>query len=368
MSTFPTNRLTAGEPEMNRQEGVDGTSVPESLLDPAAARAMAEYLFERGWSDGLPVLPATTEVVEEFLRHTDRDPDAVVAELPQVERQATVRDVALHAAMAGCRPEYLPVVLTAWEALYLERSVRGGGWQSTSGPSPLVIVNGPVRHRLGINSTGGVFGPGFRANMTIPRALGLTVRNGFGVIPQELEQATQGIPGRWTQCIGEDEESSPWEPHSAEAGVPGGQDAVSVVLVRTSEFVDNRSFRSAEELLTDFADTLQRTGPWIFRSGAAVLVMNPAHAQALAEAGFSRQGVRSWLAERAGHTEAELALAGKGLGDRPFGPFAPEHFHPALTDASPATLPIVVAGSPNAAISMVVRTFSTWSGRALPLH
>src|SRR5690606_36954700 len=114
--------------------GADGTSVPESLLDPAAARAMAEYLFERGWSDGLPVLPATAEVVADFLRHTDRDPDAVLAELPQVDRQATVRDVALHAAMAGCRPEYLPVVLTAWEALSLERAARGGGWQSTSGP------------------------------------------------------------------------------------------------------------------------------------------------------------------------------------------------------------------------------------------
>lgn len=362
MSTDQTDRTGP------QTAGADGTSVPESLLDPAAARAMAEYLFERGWSDGLPVLPATAEVVEDFLRHTGRDPDEVLAELPQVDRQATVRDVALHAAMAGCRPEYLPVVLTAWEALSLERAARGGGWQSTSGPSPLVIVNGPVRHRLGINSTGGVFGPGFRANMTIPRALGLTVRNGFGILPQELEQATQGVPGRWTQCIGEDEESSPWEPHSAESGVPAGQDAASVVLVRTGEFVDNRSFRGAEELLTDFADTLQRMGPWIFRSGAAVLVMNPAHAQALAEAGMSRQDVRAWLAERAGHTEAELARAGKGLRDRPFGPFAPDHFHPALTDATPATLPIVVAGSPNAAISMVVRTFSTWSGRALPVH
>ncbi|MGW9550328.1 hypothetical protein ACWG8W_04675 [Citricoccus zhacaiensis] len=355
-------------PDLEGHTAQAGTTVPESPLDPTASRAMAEYLFDRGWSDGLPVLPATQEVVEEFLLHTDRGPDEILAGLPQLDRHATVRDIALHAAMAGCRPEYLPVVLTAWEALSHERAARGGGWQSTSGPAPLVIVNGPIRHRLGVNSTGGVFGPGFRANMTIPRALGLTVRNGFGVVPQQLEQATQGVPGRWFHCVGEDEESSPWAPHSAETGVPAGQDAVSVVLARTSEFIDNRSFHSAEEFLRDVADTLQRMGPWIFRSSSAVLVLNPAHAQALDDEGLSKQDVRQWLVEQAGHTEADLAAAGKGLSDRPFGPFAPDHFHPAITDATPASLPIVVAGSPNAAISMVVRVFSTWSGQSFPVH
>ncbi|MFC7403037.1 hypothetical protein [Citricoccus sp. GCM10030269] len=348
--------------------GADGTSVPEALLNPEVARAVAEYLFERGWSDGLPVLPATEAVVDEFLKHTDRDPEEILAGLPQLDRVATVRDIALHAAMAGCRPDYLPVVLSAWEALSHERSARGGGWQSTSGPAPLVMVNGPIRHRLGINSTGGVFGPGFRANMTIPRALGLTVRNGFGVVPQELEQATQGVPGRWTMCLGEDEESSPWEPHSTEAGVASGQDAVSVMLVRTSEFIDNRSFRTVDELLEDFADTLQRMGPWIFRNSSAVIVMNPAHAQALADAGMSRDDVRTWLARRSGRTEAELSRVGKGLSDRPFGPFDPDHFHPVLAEPTATNLPILVAGSPNAAISMVVRVFSTWSGRAFPIH
>ncbi|GAA1116807.1 hypothetical protein [Citricoccus alkalitolerans] len=204
--------------------------------------------------------------------------------------------------------------------------------------------------------------------MTIPRALGLTVRNGFGVIPQQLEQATQGVPGRWFHCVGEDEESSPWAPHSAETGVPAGRDAVSVVQARTSELIDNRSFRSAGELLRDLADTLQRMGPWIFRSSSAVLVLNPAHARALHDEGLSKQDVRQRLLEQAGHTEADLAAAGKGLSDSSFGPFAPDHFHPAVTDATTAALPIVVAGSSNAAISMVVRVFSTWSGRSFSVH
>ncbi|NEE00450.1 hypothetical protein G1H10_09735 [Phytoactinopolyspora halotolerans] len=329
---------------------------------------VTEYLYDQGWSDGLPLVPATEESVKTFLAHTDRDPDEIVARLPQLGRTATVRDVATHAVMAGCRPEYLPLVLTAWDALSAEPSVLGGGWQSTSGPAPLVIVNGPIRSGLGINSRGGVLGPGFRPNATVPRALGLTVRNSFGIVPHKLEQATQGIPGRWTICIGEDEENSPWEPLSVDGGLRPGADAVSAMLVRTCEFVDNRHFADPIEVLRDFADTIQRAGPWIFRHSSVAIVLNPEHAQLFADAGLDKQDVREWIATHAGKTEAELAAVGKGLSHLAEGPFEPDHFHPVLADASPASLPIVVAGSRNAAMSMVVRIFSTWSGRSFPLR
>lgn len=336
-------------------------------LDPLAAAGVVEHLYSRGWSDGLPVLAATDDAVAAFLAHTDRDPHAVIAEAPQLGRAQTVRDVAVHAVMAGCLPEYFPVVLAAWDALSAERSVRGGGWQSTSGPAPLLVVNGGIRERLGFNSTGGVFGPGFRPNMTIPRAVGLTVRNGLGVRPHEFEQATQGIPGRWTMCIAEDEEGSPWEPLSVELGLDPGQDAISATLLRTSEFVDNRHFHDHEQVLRDFADTIQRSGSWLFRNSSVGIVMNPEHARLFAEAGMSKQDVRRWLVEHSGKTEAQLAAVGKSMSHHPGGPFDPDHFHPVFAEASPATLPIIVAGSPNAAISMVVRVFSTWSGRAFPI-
>ncbi|MFC7404705.1 hypothetical protein [Georgenia alba] len=339
-----------------------------SELDPVAAARVTEYLFEQGWSDGLPLVPATEESVREFLRHTDRDEDEIVARLPQLGREATVRDVATHAVMAGCRPEYLPVVLAVWDALSAERSALGGGWQSTSGPAPLVVVNGPLRHELGINSTGGVLGPGFRPNATIPRAVGLTVRNSFGVVPHALEQATQGLPGRWTMLIGEDEESSPWEPLSVEGGLAEGQGAVSAMLVRTCEFVDNRHFHDPEEVLRDFADTIARSGSWIFRYSAVAIVMNPDHARVFAEAGMSKQDVRSWLVAHCGRTERHLASVAKGLSHLPDGPFDPDHVHPVFADDTPASLPIVVAGSRNAAMSMVVRVFSTWSGKAFPVR
>ena len=200
--------------------------------------------------------------------------------------------------MAGCLPEYFPVVLAAFDALMRERAARGGGWQSTSGPAPMIVVNGPVRHELGFNTHGGAFGPGFRPNATIPRAIGLIVRNAFGVRPHVLEQATQGLPGRWSICLAENEEESPWPPFAEDGGQPAGASAVSATLLRTCEFVDNRHTPDPEQVLCDIADTISRTGSLIFRDTSAGVVFCPEHAQMLAKAGFS-QARRPGLADRA---------------------------------------------------------------------
>ena len=344
------------------------SALDDAALDPSAAIAVIEHLYAQDWSDGLPLVPATEPAVEEFLAHTSRAPDEVVARSVALAREATVRDVAVHAIMAGCRPEYFPVVLAAWDALSAERAARGGGFQSTSGPTPLIIVNGPIRDELGINSRGGAIGPGFRPNATIPRAIGLTVRNSFGIVPHELEQTTQGLPGRWQVCIGENEEESPWEPLSVEAGLAPGESAVTATLLRTMEFVDNRSFTGPEDVLRDFADTIQRTGPWIFQHASVGIIMNPEHARLFADAGMSKQDVREWLVANSSRTESQLAAVGKGLSHLPDGPFPPDHVHPVLADSSLADLPIVVAGSRNAAMSMVVRVFGSWSGQSFPIR
>jgi hypothetical protein len=341
-------------------------------LDPDVAQAAVEHCYEQGWSDGLPLVPASQPLVDRFLATVDRRPDEVIGRLPQLDRVVTVELAAINAAMAGCRPEYFPVVLAAWEALMRERSTGGGGWQSTSGPAPLIVVNGPVRDELGFNKAGGVFGPGFRANATVPRAIGLVVRNVFGIHPHVLEQATQGLPGRWSICIAENEEESPWEPLAAEAGVPAGTSAVSATLLRTSEFVDNRHTSSAEQLLADFADTISRTGAWIFRNATAGIVFCPEHAQMLAAAGYGRAEVRAWLAEHCGRTVSDLARVGKdGLGDngvRHASGQRPEGFDPLLPSPARENLLIAVAGARNAGISMVVRLFSGWSGAAVPVE
>jgi hypothetical protein len=331
------------------------------------ARAAIEYAFDHGWTDGLPVVPVTRPTVEEFLAQTSQAADEVVAAVTHLNRACTVEQAAVNAALAGCRPEYFPVVLAAWEALGRERAVGGGGWQSTSGPAPLIIVNGPIRHELGINCAGGVLGPGFRANATIARAIGLVVRNVFGIRPQELEQATQGIPGRWTMCIGENEEESPWEPLAVEVGLTPGTDAVCATLLRTCEFVDNRHTQDPEELLADFADTISRTGAAIVPFSSAGLILGVEHAQMLAASGFAKRDVQQWLYDRCVRSHEDLARAGKGLGGRT-GPGIDEqglHMLP-----SPEQLMVVVAGARNAAMSMVVRPFgfAGWSRTAVPIQ
>jgi hypothetical protein len=341
-------------------------------LDPDVARHAIEHCSDQGWSDGLPLVPVSQPLLDEFLAQTDRQPEEVIGALEHLKRRITVEMAAINAAMAGCRPEYFPVVLAAWEALVLERSAQGGGWQSTSGPAPLIILNGPVRNRLGFNSAGGAFGPGFRPNATVARTMGLLVRNGYGIEPHVLEQATQGIPGRWSICMGENEEESPWEPLSVDGGMSAGTDGVTTALLRTSEFVDNRATQSAEELLWDFADTISRTGSWIFPHHAYGVVFCPEHAQMLANAGYSKADVRAWFAENCGRTSADLARVGKALdpgghGRKSMDGPVEEGFERLVETDSPKEGLIAVAGARNAGISMVVRLFTPWSGTTIPV-
>jgi hypothetical protein len=339
-----------------------------TLDDPVrTAQQAIRYCYEQGWTDGLPVVPATQDDVDAFLATVDRDAGEVIGLQEHLKRRVTVAQAAVNAIMAGCEPEYFPVVLAAWEALGNEPASGGGAWQSTSGPAPLLVVNGPVRDRLGINYAGGVFGPGFRANATIARAVGLIVRNGYGIRPQELEQATQGLPGRWSICLGEHEELSPWEPLSVVGGLQPGEDAVSAMLIRTCEYVDNRHTESAEAVLFDLADSLARIGAYLgVRHSSGGLVLGPEHAATLAGAGYSRADVQQWLFEHAVRTRADLVAAGKAGG--PGGPAEVDETFPLMPSAE--DIPVLVAGAANAAISMVFRPFgwAPWSRRSVPVR
>ena len=348
---------------------------PARLPIPTSRARRSSTATPQGWSDGLPVVPASEPLVDRFLACTSRPPDEVLWRMEHLSRQCTVRTAAINAAMAGCLPEYFPIVLAAWDAVMLDRAAKGGGWQSTSGPAPLIVVNGPIRHELGLNCTGGVFAGGFRPNATIPRALGLMLRNAFGVQPHVFDQTTQGLPGRWSICFGENEEESPWEPLAASTGLPPGANAVSATLTRTCEFVDNRHTQDPEQLLWDFADTMARTGSLIFRSQSVGVVFCPEHAQMLAAAGMSRDDVRDWFVENCVRSEADLRRAGKdavsegGQGVRSAGA-SPRAGAPDITHilTGRQDVPIIVAGARNAAISMVVRVFGQWSNQSVAVE
>lgn len=288
----------------------------------------ALHSHARGRSDGPPVVPPSRERTADFLATTGRPPDEVIGRLEQLRHEVTVEFAAVNADMAGCLPEHFPVVLAAWDALMLERAVVNGGWQITSGRAPLIVVNGPVRHRLGFSSAAGVIGPAFRANATVARAIELIVLNGYGVRPPVFERTLQGIPGRWAMCLAENEEQSPWEPLSTDGALSAGTDGVSATLVRSFELVDNRHSRDPEELLADIADSLARTDSPAFGHVSAGIILCPEHARMLGEAGMAKDDVRRWL-----EWEAD----------------------------SPADLMIMVASVRNAGISTVVRLVAGWS-------
>ena len=343
-------------------------------LDPDAAQRAIEYCYEQDWSDGLPLVPASQPLVDQFLAQTSRDPGEVIGTLEQVGRDCTVYLAAINAAMAGCLPGYFPLVLAAFEALMAERASarRWLAEHQRSGPAHRGERPGPrpardQQHRRGVRA-------GIPAERRVARAIGLIVRNAFGIRPQVLEQATQGIPGRWSICIGENEEESPWEPFCVDGGLPAGTSAVSATLLRTSEFVDNRHSHHPQDVLWDCAGTISRTGAQIFKEASAGVVLCPEHAQMLAAAGYSKADVQDWLTQHCGSTPMDLRRAGKGELSKISPGDAAQQACPGTGGISPLMtsrqqVPVIVAGARNAAISMVVRIFGEWgrSGTAVPV-
>ncbi|MEU2351153.1 hypothetical protein [Modestobacter sp. NPDC049651] len=343
----------------------------QTAFSPEELIAAIEECHERGWTDGLPVVPPIPSLVHRFLEHTDRSPSEVLWTMKQVKRGCTVEAAAINAAMAGCRPEHFPVVLAALEATVDEGWPGLGGWQSTTGGGPLLVVNGPVRADLGFNAKGNVFGPGFRANATVGRALRLIIMNAYGIRPHELDQATQGFPGKYSLCIAENEEESPWEPLSETLGHAPGVSAVSAVHTRSTEHVDNRNTGDPKAVLNDLADTCGRIGSMTRRFRRVVVVIGPEHAQLLAGGGFSKQDVREYLAEHSGRTAGQLRAAGRGDSTAVFenapGVSAFDEASASGIDQvadddlvttvrTPDDVIVVVAGAANAGISTVLQT------------
>lgn len=352
----------------------DAAARPPSV-DLEDVRRVQEYYADRGWTDGLPVMPVTESYLDEFLAQTGRAPDDVVFTMPHLNRRCSVRAAAINAAMAGCRPEYFPVVLAAWEAFTLEGYAGKGIWQSTTGTAPLLVVNGPVRNRLGFNSRGNVFGSGFRANATVGRAIRLTAINVFGLRPHELDQATQGTPAKYSACIAENEEDSPWSPLPSDFGFPDGADTVTAMVARSVIHLEARHTSVPEQLGRDLAGTLARTGALVHETISGCLVLGPEHAALFARAGWSKADVRQFVFEHATNSRAALAEVGKEAVSSttrwrlPLG--HPEATADTAAEAgsddvpvlnSPEALLVVVAGANNAGVSAVIETFGPRGG------
>ncbi|MBU2534100.1 MAG: hypothetical protein KKB37_15270 [Alphaproteobacteria bacterium] len=287
-----TLRERAREQGLTAQAPLTG-EFPRQRVEPVAgpdAEARARDLFtRRGWTDGLPVVAPTAARVKNMIRFSDRKATDVLGEVDPLRGLATIEKLAANAVMAGCRPEYFPVVLAAVEAV-LDPAFNMNGVQTTDeNVAPMIIVNGPIARELNINSSFGALGPGWQANATIGRALRLIMLNLGGGRPGTVSFAGIGQPGRYTLCIAENEEMSPWPPLHTEAGLAAETNAVTITRVESTINVTG-GVEEIASVMGTAASAFQ-----IMWSGRPTIIIAPATASRLAQQGMSKDDVRRWL-------------------------------------------------------------------------
>ena len=275
-----------------------------------------ELCYGRGWTDGLPVTPPTDERVIAMLKGTTRRPDEVIGKMPPFLAECTVEKSAINAVMAGCRPEYMPVLLAAIEAALEPLFTLHGVLATTYFSSPIIIVNGPIAKKIGMNSGINALGQGNRANATIGRALNLIVLNVGGGRPGEADRSTLGAPSKYTLCFAEDESDPEWEPLSVARGLPRGVSAVTLFQGHGPEaFVDQKS-RTPEGLTRSFALSLVKMGhDRLTQSARAILVLSPEHYAIYRESGWDRKRIERALYEATIRPGTELVAGKDGVGE-----------------------------------------------------
>ena len=329
-----------------------------------APEAVLEAFVTREWCDGLPIVPPTADRVRAMLG--DAEPERPLGAMPPLWRTATLETVAVNAVMAGCRPEYFPVIVAAVDAM-LDPDFNLYGVQATTHPvAPLAIVNGAYGRRIGLHSGSGCFGPGFRANATIGRALRLILMNVGGAWPGRHDMATQGSPAKFSYCIAENEEASPWGP------LKDG-DAVTVYGGEGPHNVNDHASTTAGGILSTVSHTAATLGSnvgWYFSQSQLLVVLGPEHARTIAGDGLTRADVQRFVYEHARLPLATLKLGGMwGMHDWPAWMMAlrDDEVRPPQVP-SPDDVLVVVAGGPGKHSSVVPNTcFSRAVSRPIEL-
>jgi len=274
---------------------------------PDLAAAM-ELCYAKGWTDGLPVVPPTEDRIRDMLAAAGLEPGLELAFIENRQVSVTAEKVAINAVLAGCKPEYMPVVVAAVEALADPLYGYHGPATSTGGAAVLMIVNGPIARELGMNSGHNLFGPGWRANATIGRAVRLTMRNTIGTIPGTLDQSSLGHPGKYTFCIAENEAESPWPPLHVDRGFRADQSAVTIMAALGVHQFSNGLSATPEGVLTT-ACAQMRMSAGSGRNAFYALVLAGEHMAIIAKAGWSRDDVKRYCFEHARASLAELKRA-----------------------------------------------------------
>jgi hypothetical protein len=315
---------------------------------PAEVDEFNRFAYEHKWSEGLPVVPPTAERVARMLRHTPRAPGDVVAKIAPAYGAATVECIAANAVLAGCYPEYLPVLIAAAEAVADPR-FNLSATQATTNPAAVwLIVNGPVVQRLGVNASHNCLGPGVWANATLGRALRLILQNIGGALPGDMDRATQGQPGKYIFCCAENEEANPWDPLHVERGFGRERSTVTVVAA-LGTWNMNTHAKDANDLLRVIGDTMTFPASSDYVCGGEPwVILSPEHAQILKRDGLSKADVKRRLWEL-----SKLVVHRMAAKDIPrvqaerrgeLGEFTPDTLVP--ISLQPEDIGILVAGGP----------------------
>lgn len=257
--------------------------------------AINKLYRERCWSDGLPIVPPTPERVSRMLASTTRKPYDVIAKLPPGFGEATVERIAINAVMAGCDADYLPVLIAATDAV-AQAQFNIQAIEATTNPAAVwLVLNGPIVSKLDVNATYNCLGQGAWANATLGRAMRLILQNIGGALPGDMDRATQGQPGKYTFCCGENEAQSPWEPLHVERGFARTSSTVTVVAAEGTLNLNTHS-KEAGELLRIFAECLVHPASNEYcHGGEPWLVIAPEHAEILKRGGLTKAEVKQQL-------------------------------------------------------------------------
>jgi len=317
----------------------------------------ANELYQRnGWTDGLPIVAPTEDAVARFLAASKLDSADEIGVEPVRRRRITAEKVAIAAVMAGCLPEYMPVVIAAVRAMCEPQYALHGSTASTGGSATFIVVNGPIRPAIGMNATHNALANASRANATIGRSVRLILLNVLGGVPGQLDRSTLGHPGKFTFCIAEDEEDSPWLPLSVERGVPAGTSAVTVMQVESPHQIMNEWTHDPREILDTYAAAMRGNMlTYSIWEGNYAFVIPKQHREIFAAAGWSKQNIREYTFEVAHVKRGEWRAVGKAA---VAGRKDEEKVYRALR--SPEDLLVIAAGGPAGGFGAIL---PPWYGR-----
>jgi len=322
-----------------------------TAYDLADALDVNELYQQKGWTDGLPIVPPTEERVVECLQAAGLAASDTVGLERIRQRPITAEKVAINAVMAGCLPSYMPVVVAILRAMCQEPFNMHGSTVSTGGSAPFIVVNGPIRTAIGMNATHNVLANGNRANATIGRAIRLVLINVLGCIPGQLDRSTLGHPGKYAFCIAEDEEDSPWTPLAQERGVPAGMSGITVMAGESPRQLLNEWTHDPEEILETFAAEMRHNmltySVW---AGNYALIIPKQLRELIVAAGWHKHDIREYIYRAARVRRGDWATVGKAnIVHRRGGP---NQEFTALR--SPDDLLVVAAGGPAGGFGVVI--------------